>query len=396
MYLPVATLPAIMANEDLEEDALKLSPEVTSSTASSIYIKWSWEGLGPVYVRGFKVQYHRLASSFHQESGFLPPSADSYSIRNLVADTYYEVCVLLYRNDTSVPMKECVDAATTSWHIPVSIGSSIGAVLALSIIVLIVMLARCPNLVRTPRTAAAESSKYDSMSSHYPDDRYEMSDTTTHYHEHDRDEDMFSQHSEGDSLADSKTSRHSHHPSPQSLADRLCNGSRGINGIGKQMRAPGHRFERTLSLTDKRHPPSHNYRMRQARLAHLHANFHSIQSEPGSIPARSAPRVSITDFTPPNSSDLASSRKSHHSSMPVTHFSCSKGTPPPHIISCPYQKSYGRRDNSRLMYRIDSATSNSEPSMSASNRNEAGKSKTPGLKNLPKTMHMSIDVDALL
>lgn len=299
----------------------------------------------------------------------------------------------MLRNDTSVPLKECVDASTTSWHIPVSIGSSIGAVLALTIIVLIVMLSRCPNLVRTPRTAAAESSKYDSMSSHYPDDRYEMSDTTTHYHE--RDDDMFSQHSQAESLADSKTSRHSHHQSPQSLADRLCNGTRGMNGVGKPMRAPMplYRVERTLSLTDKRH--QHPYRMRQARLAHLHANFHSIQSEPGSIPGRSAPRVSITDFTTPSSSDLSAARKSHHSSMPVTHFSYNKGTPPPHIISCPYQKPIGLRDNPRLMYRIDSATSNSEPTMSASNRSEA-RSRPPGLNSLPKTIHMSIDGDALV
>jgi hypothetical protein len=46
------------------------------------------------------------------------------------------------RNDTTQIIQKCVDASTSSWHIPVSIGSSIGAVLALSMIVLVILLLR--------------------------------------------------------------------------------------------------------------------------------------------------------------------------------------------------------------------------------------------------------------
>lgn len=91
MYLPAATVAAMMVKETSEGEDLKLHPEVTSSTASSIYIKWAWEGMGPVYVRGFRVHYHRLTSTYVQHSSLLPPTAETYGIGNLVADTYYKV-----------------------------------------------------------------------------------------------------------------------------------------------------------------------------------------------------------------------------------------------------------------------------------------------------------------
>ena len=49
------------------------------------------------------------------------------------------------------PDRECVDASTSNWRIPVSIsiGSSIGAVLALFLIMLMVVaVARCPFAIR--------------------------------------------------------------------------------------------------------------------------------------------------------------------------------------------------------------------------------------------------------
>lgn len=305
----------------------------------------------------------------------------------------------MYYNDTSVPLKECVDASTTSWHIPVSIGSSIGAVLALSIIVLIVLLSRCHGLARQPRTAAAESSKHDSMSSHFPDDRYEMSDTTTYCHDHD--DDVFSQHSEGDSLTDSKTlcrqnhhlHNHSHHQySPQSLAERLYTGTRMVNGVSKHTTVPVKlgSVGRTLSLTDRRHHPSHAHKSRQARLAHLHANFHSIQSEPGSTNTRPTARISINDLpASAASADLSSVRKTHHSSTSSTNMNNNKVT-----ASQACYRSAGFRENPRLMYRIESANSTSEPSMDT--KNNEPKRKPPVLKNLPKTLHMSIDGDTLV
>ncbi|CAG5124972.1 unnamed protein product [Candidula unifasciata] len=383
MYLPAATISATMATEPTDGGALKLSPEVSSTTATSVYIKWAWEGLGPVHVRGFRVHYHRLSSSYVQHSVLLPPSASSYGIGNLVADTYYKVCVTMYYNDTSIPLKECVDASTTSWHIPVSIGSSIGAVLALSIIVFIILLARCPGLARQPRTAAAESSKYDSI------------DTTTYCH--DRDDDVFSQHSEGDSLTDSKTlSRQNHHHhyhnhnhySPQSLAERLYTGTRMVNGVTKPM--PLGSVGRTLSLTDRRHHPNNAHKSRQARLAHLHANFHSIQSEPGSTKSRPSPRISITDLPVSSvSADFPSGRKTH-SSASSTNVNNNRVT----VSRTSCYRPTGFRENPRLMYRIESANSTSEPSMDV--KNNEPKRKPPALKNLPKTLHMSIDGDTLV
>lgn len=75
-----------------------LSPEVASSTATSIHIRWAVSDLqpytdssGPIVIEGFRVHYQKVASTYVQYSHLLPPSAHSYSISNLVADTYYKV-----------------------------------------------------------------------------------------------------------------------------------------------------------------------------------------------------------------------------------------------------------------------------------------------------------------
>ncbi|KAK0049433.1 zinc transporter protein [Biomphalaria pfeifferi] len=382
-----------MAMENTVDDkVLAIRPEVTSTTASSIYIRWALEGMGSGLPKGFVVQYNRIASNYFQYSEMLEPSTETYGIKNLVADTYYKVCVKMFVNE-SLTLEECLEASTTSWHIPVSIGSSIGAVLALSIIVLIVLLSRCPNLVHQPRTAAAESSKYDSMSSHFPDDRYEMSDTTTHCQDHERDEDVFSQNSEGDSLTDTKALSRHHH-SPQSLAERVCNGSKLVNGLGKPSRSniPLGRCGRTLSLTEKRHATGHPYRTRQARLAHMHTHFHSIQSEPGSLPVRAAPRISITDLpATAHGSDLASSRnRHHHSSMPSTHVANGKTS----LVHGSHSKvNVNQRDTPRLISKTDSATSASDPTVAEATTSRI---RPPVLKYISKTLHMSIEGDTLV
>ena len=74
------------------------STEIASSTASSIYVKWAVIEDPPLpdvvphsIIQGFRVHYQKVASTYVQYSHFLPPSVGSYSINNLVADTYYKV-----------------------------------------------------------------------------------------------------------------------------------------------------------------------------------------------------------------------------------------------------------------------------------------------------------------
>ena len=76
------------------------STEIASSTASSIYVKWAviedppQQDMVPhSIIQGFRVHYQKVASTYVQYSHFLPPSVGSYSINNLVADTYYKVMV---------------------------------------------------------------------------------------------------------------------------------------------------------------------------------------------------------------------------------------------------------------------------------------------------------------
>ncbi|XP_076464146.1 uncharacterized protein LOC143296210 [Babylonia areolata] len=346
-----------------ESSPLAFSTEIASSTASSIYVKWEVGDdsddatLFPADVMvpsnvilGYRVHYQKVASSYVQYSHFLSPSVSSYSINNLVADTFYKVCVVMYRNDTSSPDRQCLDASTTSWHIPVSIGSSIGAVLALSIIVLIVLLSRCPSIARRhhhhhhhSRASASESSKYDSMtSSRYHDD---PSDTTTQCHDHD--DDVFS-----DSCCDSHhhhphhhhhhhhhhpldaAGRHYHHlqhypyplPAPlHALPERLFSGSRshafqgaasacqgeggGLVSSPRQAHQAHHHAHRAHSLgacgrsqsLDRRsqsleRPRPHHGR--RSRLLQLHSAHQSIQSEPAAPTTPRPLHVSISDLPP--------------------------------------------------------------------------------------------------
>jgi hypothetical protein len=152
---------------------------IARTTPSTIFLEWDSEA-GTTQLVGYRIHYQKVASTYIQYSSMLLPTTTDYNIKNLVADTYYRVCLVVYHNDT-IPVRECLDAATSTWHIPVSIGSSIGAILALSMIVLVVLLSRCPMLLKYRRQKNAKQEivveKFNDMSSRYHDDMYEFSDT---------------------------------------------------------------------------------------------------------------------------------------------------------------------------------------------------------------------------
>lgn len=166
------------------EDSFLDTFGVSSSTASSIQVGWHIKAGNMPFVEGFRVHYQKIASTYIQYGPKLRSSESEYEISNLVADTYYKVCLVVYRNDT-IPYRECTDASTTNWQLPVSIGSSIGAVLALSMIVLIVLLSRCQIPLKYRGQKSKRSTKYDTISSNYHDDQYEFSETVTHGNEDD-------------------------------------------------------------------------------------------------------------------------------------------------------------------------------------------------------------------
>lgn len=161
------------------EDSFLETFEVSSSTASAIQIAWHIRASNLPFVEGFRVHYQKVASTYIQYGPKLHASDNEYEIGNLVADTYYKVCLVVYRND-SIPFRECADASTTNWEVPVSIGSSIGAVLALSMIVFIVLLSRCQIPIKYRRKKSKRLQKYDTISSNYHEDQYEFSETVTH------------------------------------------------------------------------------------------------------------------------------------------------------------------------------------------------------------------------
>lgn len=101
----------------------------------------------------------------------------------------------------------------------ISIGSSIGAVLALFLIMLMVVaVARCPFAIRWHHNQKMTARKYDSISSHF---HYDFSDTVTH----ERDEDYLSDHSENGLYKEGCNLSPSYrHPEYRLTAAQVCNG----------------------------------------------------------------------------------------------------------------------------------------------------------------------------
>ena len=134
------------------------SIDVVSATSNGLHISWSIDSIHYPGVEGFRVFYKEAQSLYTQESGILPAQTNDYKIDHLFSGKEYKVCVSVYRNSTT-PVDECILATTTKWHIPVSIGSSIGAFIALAFIVLMVMLARCKAKKKKPPPRRRQSSR---------------------------------------------------------------------------------------------------------------------------------------------------------------------------------------------------------------------------------------------
>lgn len=160
------------------------SLQVTASRRSSIEILWQIGKMQPtINVLGYRVHYQKVASSYIQYGPRLPLSDQTYNVQNLVPDTYYKICLSILRNDT-YPNQKCVTASTESWDLPVSVGSSIGAILALSMIILLILMIRCRSVIVCKRKTKTKHSKYDAVSSPVHDDMYDFSQSETHPCEH--------------------------------------------------------------------------------------------------------------------------------------------------------------------------------------------------------------------
>lgn len=244
-------IPTTSLMDVTQPTAYMKSVQISASTTSSIQVVWTIGKEAAPSVQGFRVHYQKIASTYVQHGPLLPSTSTGYNIKNLVADTFYKVCVVMFRNDSLTPVRDCVDAMTTNWHIPVSIGSSIGAILALSMIVLIVLVSRCPAVVRWRGKQNKHARKYDSMSSHFHDDHYEFSDTITHGQD-----DEFISESEASSYPYELTNHSFRFDSR--LPERLCNGNRNHLTVQHSFKSPKSRQPTHISNhhTHRYHPYS--------------------------------------------------------------------------------------------------------------------------------------------
>ncbi|WAQ93924.1 hypothetical protein MAR_006395 [Mya arenaria] len=159
-----------METSTLFEDRFVDTFDVLSSSGSSIQVGWKLKAANIPLVRQFQVHYQKVASQYIQYGPLLHANEH----------TYYKICLVVYRSNTT-DYRECTDASTTNWQLPVSVGSSIGAMLALSVIVLIVLLSRCKVPLRYRGKKSKSSTRYDTIPSMYRDDQqFECSETVTH------------------------------------------------------------------------------------------------------------------------------------------------------------------------------------------------------------------------
>ncbi|XP_052791051.1 uncharacterized protein LOC128225071 [Mya arenaria] len=168
-----------MEMSTLFEDSFVETFDVISSTASSIQVGWELREANITLVRQFQVHYQKVASDYLQYGPLLHASARDFKVGNLVADTYYKVCLVVFGSN-KMDYRQCTEASTTNWQLPISVGSSIGALLALSVIVLIVLLSRCKFSSRNGGKKSKSSTRYDTMTSMYHDNQ-----STIHGNEYD-------------------------------------------------------------------------------------------------------------------------------------------------------------------------------------------------------------------
>jgi len=101
-------------------------------------------------VQGFKVHYQAFGSMIKQQSDMLQPSAHVYDITQLHENTHYNVCVRVITTNvtSSGHVSTCVTGTTAINSLLVALGSTVGAFLALGVIVMFVFIAKWQHFRR--------------------------------------------------------------------------------------------------------------------------------------------------------------------------------------------------------------------------------------------------------
>ena len=132
--------------------------EILSSTKNSLVVTWLTQKTTSTSnedhkngddggLVGYLVQYQAKSSSIVQESSILRPSDSSYDIRGLHENTYYNVCVRAIENRPSLCRQverpiSCAIGSTSDASMSLAFVSTFGALLALSVIVMFVLVAK--------------------------------------------------------------------------------------------------------------------------------------------------------------------------------------------------------------------------------------------------------------
>lgn len=130
--------------------------KISSATKDSLLVTWTVRKDPQTIVSGYQIGYQALGSSVVQFTQKLRPLVTHYDITNLHENTVYNVCVEVIANASSVLAEDiekvkdfrgrwgalCVTGTTNSDSLSVALGSTVGAFLALAVIVLFVLFAK--------------------------------------------------------------------------------------------------------------------------------------------------------------------------------------------------------------------------------------------------------------
>lgn len=140
----------------MSRDAVLRFIEISSTTKDSLLVTWTVRKDPVMIVSGYRIGYQALGSSVVQFTQKLRPLVTRYDITNLHENTVYNVCVEVISNASSVPAEDiekakdfrdlwgalCVTGTTNSDSLSVALGSTVGAFVALAVIVFFVLFAK--------------------------------------------------------------------------------------------------------------------------------------------------------------------------------------------------------------------------------------------------------------
>ena len=161
--------------------AVTVVVEIVKTTKDSLHVRWHVDGNDESEILKYQVSYQAIGSTYKGLIHDIQPRQQEYNIMELHESTSYSICVQVITG-SSFYITNCINAATSSDYLSVSLGSTFGAFIALAIIIMFVMIARCQTNRKLARLKKENIVPVDAYTVSQNGD-IEMSDVSFHIHD---------------------------------------------------------------------------------------------------------------------------------------------------------------------------------------------------------------------